>query len=46
MVEDADRNPPRGEAGEGVDVVDHVLAADDQLTGGRGLVGREHARAR
>jgi hypothetical protein len=34
---------PRGEAGEGVDVVDHVLAADDQLPGGRGLVEREDA---
>ena len=43
VVEDADGHPPRGEAGEGVDVVDHVLAADDQLPGGRGLVGREHA---
>ena len=43
VVEDADGHPPRGEAGEGVDVVDHVLAADDQLPGGRGLVEREHA---
>jgi hypothetical protein len=43
VVEDADRLPSRGEAGEGVDVVDHVLAADDQLPGGRGLIEREHA---
>jgi hypothetical protein len=43
VVEDADGRPPRGEAGEGVDVVDHVFAADDQLSGGRGLVEREHA---
>src|SRR6185312_16826732 len=36
-IEDADGHAPRGEAGERVDVVDHVLAADDQLPGGRGL---------
>ena len=43
VVKDADGHPPRREAGEGVDVVDHVLAADDQLPGGRDLVEREHA---
>jgi len=43
MVEDADGHPPRSKAGEGVDVVNHVLATDDQLTGGRGLIEGEHA---
>ncbi|HEY6460783.1 MAG TPA: hypothetical protein VIY73_11555, partial [Polyangiaceae bacterium] len=33
VVEDPDRHPLGGEPGERVDVVDHVLAADDQLPG-------------
>ena len=43
VVEDADGHPPGGEAGEGVDVVHHVLAADDHLPRGRGRGEREHA---
>jgi hypothetical protein len=43
VVQDADGQAPRGEAGEGVDVLDDVLAAHEQLSGGLGLVRREDA---
>ena len=45
MVEDPDRQPLGGEPGERVDVVDHVLAADDQLAGAGGLLRGEDPAA-
>lgn len=41
--EDAHRHPLGGQSSERVDILDQVLAAHDQLTGGRGLVWRVDA---
>ena len=45
VVEDPDRHPLGGEPGERVDVVDHVLAADDQLAGAGALLRGEDPAA-
>ena len=45
VVEDPDRHPLGGEPGERVDVIDHVLAADDQLARTGGLLRGEDPAA-
>jgi hypothetical protein len=42
VVEDPDRDPPPGQVGEGVEVLDHVLASQQQFPGGLRLLGPEH----
>src|SRR5206468_1002840 len=43
VAEDPDGLPPAGEGRERVDVLDQVLARDDQLAGGRDALGGEDA---
>jgi hypothetical protein len=45
LAEDADRRPPRGETGEGVDVLDELLAGNDARARLGGRLGGEHALA-